>query len=79
MPKAPFARLVRDLMQKHDGPFRIQSKALNQLMRAAQLYLESLFKDAFYCSVAAKRSTVLVKDFQLALRMSKMIPIKNDD
>ena len=76
IPMSPFARLVQKLLQKNDQPLTIRKKALEHLMRAAELYLVSLFKDASFATLAAARSTTTKSDLQLALRMSTMEVVK---
>lgn len=82
--KLPFQRLVREIMEdmgvrnnntygKPNDTFqgyRIQSTALAALQEAAEAYLVSLFEDTNLCAIHAKRVTIMVKDMQLARRIS---------
>ena len=46
IPRLPFARLVREIMQQHTtDTFRIQAEALMALQEAAEAYLVHLFED----------------------------------
>ncbi len=71
IPKAPFARLVRELtMQITDNSdIRYKSKALNALHEAAETYLVGFFEDANLLAIHAKRVTLLPKDCALAYRI----------
>ena len=75
--KLPFQRLVREIAQdlkisdnkgmKHD--IRFQSTAIAALQTASEEYLVGLFEDTNLCAIHAKRTTIMVKDMQLARRI----------
>ncbi len=73
--RAPFARIVREVMQDtpvrgFDGASaRIQSSALAALQEAAEAYLIGLFEDTNLCAIHAKRITIMPKDIQLSRRI----------
>lgn len=67
--KAPFQRLVREIVQGLKGDFRLQSTALMALQEAAEAYLVGLFEDTNLCAIHAKRVTIMPKDIQLARRI----------
>ena len=74
--KAPFQRLVREIMEKlnadsgvEDKPMRVQSTAVLALQEAAEAYLIGLFEDTNLCAIHAKRVTIMKKDMQLARRI----------
>ena len=82
--KAPFHRLVREIVQalieerkddvktKHDSPMdkvRMQSTAILALQEASEAYLVGLFEDVNLCAIHAKRVTIMPKDMQLARRI----------
>ena len=67
--KAPFMRLVRELMEARSGGLRIQSAALQALQEAAEQYLVSLFDCANLCCLHARRVTLMPRDIQLARRI----------
>ena len=70
IPKLPFQRLVREIMQAHGGrDLRIQSSAVGALQEASEAFLSGVFEDTQLCALHAKRSTIMVKDMQLALRI----------
>lgn len=70
--KAPFQRLVRELMQ-YERPevkdLRWQSTAILALQEAAESYMIGLFEDSNLCAIHAKRVTIMPKDIQLARRI----------
>ena len=63
--RAPFARLVREILQTH-GDYRIQPAALAAFQEAAEAHLVGLFEDTNKCAIHAKRVTIEPKDMQLA-------------
>lgn len=67
--KAPFQRVVKEILFKYKDNARIQSMALAALQEASETYLVGLFEDANLCSIHAKRITVMGKDLQLARRI----------
>jgi histone H3 len=67
--KAPFQRLVREIMQDMKSDIRCQSTAILALQEAAESYLISLFEDANLCAIHAKRVTIMPKDIELARRI----------
>lgn len=69
IPKLPFQRLVREVMQKFKSDFRFQAAALGALQEAAETYLVGLFEDTNLCTIHAKRVTIMPKDVQLARRI----------
>jgi len=75
--KAPFQRLVREIMEKLNAesevegkPMRVQSTAILALQEApAEAYLIGLFEDTNLCAIHAKRVTIMPKDLRLARRI----------
>lgn len=70
--KAPFARLVRELLvTRHpDGmKFRWQQAAIECLQEACEAFLVCLLSDAYLCSLHAKRVTLMPRDVQLIRRL----------
>jgi|SRR6056300_513343 histone H3 len=68
--KAPFQRLVREIMQDlKKSDLRCQSTAILALQEASESYLISMFEDANLCAIHAKRVTLMPKDIQLARRI----------
>ncbi|GMR30457.1 hypothetical protein PMAYCL1PPCAC_33474, partial [Pristionchus mayeri] len=83
IPRAPFRRLVRTIMErqhlknlKHGEassaePYRIQSSAVDALQEAAEAYLVLMFEDANLAAIHAKRVTIMPKDLYLIRRIRK--------
>ncbi|MCO5604370.1 hypothetical protein L7F22_058535 [Adiantum nelumboides] len=70
IPKAPFSRVVREIMEKvGDRATRIQARALNALQEASEAILVSTFEDSVLCMAHAKRVTINSKDMGLVLAL----------
>jgi len=67
--KAPFARLVREIMQDFKPDIRIRPDALLAFQEAAEHYLVSLLEGANIAAIHAKRITIQPKDMQLVIRL----------
>jgi histone H3 len=67
--KAPFQRLVKEIVQNLGLYMRWQSASLAALQEAAESYLVSLFEDSNLLAIHAKRVTIMPKDMQLARRI----------
>ena len=67
--KAPFARLVKEVLQSYRIEFRIQGVALEAIQEAAEYQLITLFEDTNLCAIHAKRVTIMPKDIALARRI----------
>ncbi len=63
--KAPFGRLVREVLQDF-GAYKVQATAIKALQEAAEAYLVSLFEDTNLCTLHAKRVMIKPRDIQLA-------------
>ena len=69
IPKLPFRRVVRELIQEYYRDLRIQETALQALHTAAEAYLVEVFEDANLCAIHGKRVTLLPRDIVLARRL----------
>ena len=70
IPKLPFQRLVREIMQDQgNGDLRIQSSAVGALQEVCEAYLAGVFEDTQLCALHAKRTTIMKRDMKLALRI----------
>ena len=65
IPKMPFLRLGREILQKDHAFYLIQTGAILALHEAAESYLIRLMEDANRCAIHAKRVTILPRDMQL--------------
>lgn len=71
IPKAPFARLVKECIQARviSKDFRIQPLALMALQEAAEAYIVGIMEAANLCALHAKRVTLMRQDISLARRI----------
>ncbi len=70
IPKAPFQRLVKEVVRKvGGGDWRMQSAAVLALQEAAEAYLVRLLEDSNLCAIHAHRVTLMTSDMQLARRI----------
>ncbi|XP_042864856.1 histone H3-like isoform X2 [Penaeus japonicus] len=69
LPKLPFSRLIREILQSYKPDLRIQSLALEALQEAAESYIISVLEMANLCSIHAKRVTLYPKDIRLVRRI----------
>lgn len=74
IPKLPFSRFVRELLQgfmrSREG-FRVQGSALAALQEAAEVYLVQFFEDVDMCASHAKRITISPQDVKLVIRLRR--------
>ena len=68
--RAPFQRLVKEIMSNIGPSYRVQSACLGALQEAAEHFLTELFESTNLCALHAQRVTIQPKDMQLALRIS---------
>ena len=72
IPKAPFQRLVREVLQSvttGETTFRLQPMAVLAIQEASEAYLTGLFDDTNLCAIHGKRVTIMPKDLHLARRI----------
>lgn len=67
--RAPFRRLVREIVANLKDSIRMRSTALDAIQEATESYLTNVLGDANLCTIHAKRVTLFPKDLQLALRL----------
>lgn len=72
IPKMPFKRLVREILQRESrkGIDRIQPKAVLALQEAAEAFLHGIFANSVELMDHANHTGVSLADFQLAERVS---------
>ena len=68
LPRASFARLVRDELYKY-GDFRIESLALMAVQESCENYLVHLFEASQLCAIHARRVTLHPADLLLAKKL----------
>ena len=64
--KAPFQRLVREILHDYKKDARCTGSSLLALQEAAESYHVGLFEDTNLCAIHGKRVTIMPKDIQLA-------------
>lgn len=64
--RAPFRRLLREVVAGINPDTRLQSCAIEALQEAAESYLTVMFQEANLLAIHARRTTVTRKDLQLA-------------
>ena len=72
IPKAPFARVVREICMdvcQRGAELRWQANAVEALQEASEAYLVRLFEDSNLCTIHAKRVTIKPKDMYLVGRI----------
>lgn len=76
MPKAPFARLVREIVQARASlaEVRWQRAAIDALHAAAEAELVSIFQATQLGAIHAKRVTIMPRDIQLSRAIHAIMP-----
>ena len=67
--KAPFQRVIYEIMRGIWNDLRIQAAAVWGLQEAAEAYLVGLFEDSNLCAIHAKWVTIMPRDIHLARRI----------
>lgn len=67
--RAPFRRLVREIVSTFKDTIRMSSSALEAIQEATEGYIVNVLNDANLCTIHAKRVTLFTKDLHLALRL----------
>jgi histone H3 len=61
--------VIREIANEIKPGVRFESFAVQAIHEAAEAYLVALFEDAYLCTLHAKRSTLMIKDMNLAKRI----------
>ncbi|XP_076755944.1 histone H3-like, partial [Xylocopa sonorina] len=72
LPKAPFARLVKEIINTlfpSSSVIRIQVTALEALQEALEAYIVQFFEDCYLLTMHAKRVTLQINDMFLMRRL----------
>jgi histone H3 len=66
--KAPFQRVVQEIVQQISGKsgLQMQSTAILALQEAVEYFMVDVFYDTNLCALLGKRVTIVVKDLVLA-------------
>lgn len=71
IPKAPFARLIREITLDFKPDFRWQAVALMALQEGAEAMLTTMMEERNFCAIHGKRVTVMPKDLRLVRTLNK--------
>lgn len=67
--KAPFVRVIYEILQEFSNDFRVTKESLSCLQEATEIYLTQLFDDANRCTIHRNKATLMVKDLELVRRL----------
>ena len=73
MPKAPFARLVKELVREIKPDWRVTGTALDVLQEAAEAFIVRFMEDANLCTIHKKLVTVDKSSMVLAGKLQKTL------
>lgn len=65
IPRLPFQRVIREILQQNGTDLRVQSLAIDALRESSEMYLVQMFSDALLCMIHAKRVTLHIRDIHL--------------
>ena len=72
LPKEPFSRLVREVLQNLAGSdYRVSKSAMNACQQAAESYMTDIFRAADRQREHAKRNTLYTEDVKSAIECNK--------
>ncbi|KAG8670767.1 centromeric DNA-binding histone H3-like protein cse4 [Fusarium poae] len=77
IPRAPFIRLLKEIMDNESRPgehLRIQAEAVYALQTAAEGYLTTVLTASALLASHAKRVTIMPKDFYMLYEILKLFP-----
>lgn len=69
IPRAPFARIVREIVHGIDDKLKIQKQAFEALQESAEMYLVQTFEDALLLTEHRRCVTVEARDLKLVQRI----------
>lgn len=65
IPRLPFQRLVREIIQKYSNNFRVQVTTIEALRESSEAFIVQMFEDAFALTIHRQRITLNRRDIQL--------------
>lgn len=69
IPRAPFVRLIKELIGNRGPNFKISLMAVEALRESSECLLTSIFEDAYLLALHAKRVTLFPRDMALLLAL----------
>uniref|UniRef100_A0A6M2DFU7 Putative histone H3 n=1 Tax=Xenopsylla cheopis TaxID=163159 RepID=A0A6M2DFU7_XENCH len=81
IPKLPFSRVVKEIIQymrpnSRDIP-NVTAKCLEALHEATELFMTQFFQDAYCCTLHRNRVTLMPVDFSLCRRLRGPCDVSN--
>lgn len=70
IPRIPFERIVRELLQDRRSNTRLSSASIQALQEAAEMYLTEMLREGNNYAIHAKRTTLSPADLQCAVAAS---------
>lgn len=71
VPKLPYSKLFREILQDYKSDMRVQAAAFLAAQEMSEAFLVQRLEDSNLCAIHAKRVTVMPKDLQLAQRIQR--------
>lgn len=73
IPKLPFSRLVREMLQTYSrhADIRVTREAFMAMQEASEMYLVNFFEDSVRLAIHAKRVTLMNRDMQLVSHLRR--------
>ena len=71
VPKLPFSRFCREIMQDYKSDLRVKTAAFLAAQEMSEAFLVQRLEDSNLCAIHAKRVTIMKKDMQLAQRIQR--------
>lgn len=65
IPRLPFQRVVREILEKYGADVRVQRQAIEALRESSEMYVVQMFDDALMCMLHARRKTLQLRDIRL--------------
>lgn len=74
IPRLPFQRVVREVLQQFKNDFRMQGQSIEALRESSEMFLTQMFEDCALVALASKRVTILPRDIRLLKALKESTP-----
>ena len=74
MPRAPFARLVREILRYHGSSLRVTKEFLECLHEACEIFMTTYFEDLNFLAIHARRVTIMDRDINCLRGLKRSEP-----
>jgi histone H3 len=71
IPKTPFTRLCKEVLQQFNTEYRIQATAVAAIQEASEQFLTGMYEDCRLLAIHGKRVTIMPKDMRLVERLRR--------